>query len=102
MSTSTGRRTNLVRGGVLALAGLCATGGRVAADDAPAGAAPDAKLRERIVEVVAELRVEASKIRGLAWKRDVPIWKKEHFEGGAVWIGTPDDPQGVLSRTEVR
>ena len=27
-------------------------------------------------------------------KRDVPIWKKEHFEGGAVWIGTPDDPQG--------
>ena len=35
-------------------------------------------------------------------KRDVPIWKKEHFEGGAVWIGTPDDPQGVLTRTEVR
>jgi molybdopterin synthase catalytic subunit len=38
-------------------------------------------------------------------KRDVPIWKKEHFEGGAVWIGTPDDPQGVLSptsATEVR
>lgn len=30
-------------------------------------------------------------------KRDVPIWKKEHFEGGAVWIGTPDDPQGVRS-----
>ena len=27
-------------------------------------------------------------------KRDVPIWKKEHFEGGAVWVGTPDDPQG--------
>ena len=27
-------------------------------------------------------------------KEDVPIWKKEHFEGGAVWIGTPDDPQG--------
>lgn len=35
-------------------------------------------------------------------KRDVPIWKKEHFEGGAVWIGTPDDPQGVLAKTEVR
>ena len=35
-------------------------------------------------------------------KRDVPIWKKEHFEGGAVWIGTPDDPQGVLAHTEVR
>ena len=27
-------------------------------------------------------------------KREVPIWKKEHFEGGAVWIGTPEDPQG--------
>lgn len=27
-------------------------------------------------------------------KQDVPIWKKEHFEGGALWIGTPDDPQG--------
>jgi molybdopterin synthase catalytic subunit len=27
-------------------------------------------------------------------KRDVPIWKKEHFADGAVWAGTPDDPQG--------
>ena len=27
-------------------------------------------------------------------KREVPIWKKEHFEDGAVWAGTPDDPQG--------
>ena len=27
-------------------------------------------------------------------KRDVPIWKKEHFEGGAVWLGTPENPQG--------
>ncbi len=27
-------------------------------------------------------------------KQDVPIWKKEHFEDGAVWVGTPDDPQG--------
>jgi len=27
-------------------------------------------------------------------KQEVPIWKKEHFEGGAVWIGTPQDPQG--------
>jgi molybdopterin synthase catalytic subunit len=27
-------------------------------------------------------------------KREVPIWKKEHFEDGAVWVGTPDDPQG--------
>ena len=30
-------------------------------------------------------------------KQDVPIWKKEHFEGGAVWIGSPDDPQGTRS-----
>lgn len=30
-----------------------------------------------------------------ALKQRVPIWKKEHFEGGAVWIGTPEDPQGV-------
>lgn len=27
-------------------------------------------------------------------KQDVPIWKKEHFENGAVWVGTPADPQG--------
>ena len=27
-------------------------------------------------------------------KEDVPIWKKEHFEDGAVWVGSPDDPQG--------
>lgn len=30
----------------------------------------------------------------LRLKQDVPIWKKEHFVGGAVWIGTPEDPQG--------
>jgi len=27
-------------------------------------------------------------------KQDVPIWKKEYFDGGAVWIGTPENPQG--------
>jgi len=27
-------------------------------------------------------------------KRDVPIWKKEHFADGAVWVGSPEDPQG--------
>lgn len=28
-------------------------------------------------------------------KRTVPVWKKEHFEGGAVWIeGDPSSPQG--------
>lgn len=31
-------------------------------------------------------------------KQDVPIWKKEHFEGGAVWVGTPEDPQGERAR----
>jgi molybdopterin synthase catalytic subunit len=30
-------------------------------------------------------------------KRDVPIWKKEHFVGGAVWVGSPEDPQGEHS-----
>jgi molybdopterin synthase catalytic subunit len=30
-------------------------------------------------------------------KREVPIWKKEHFEDGAVWVGTPEDPQGERS-----
>ena len=28
-------------------------------------------------------------------KKTVPIWKKEHFEGGAVWIeGDPSAPEG--------
>jgi molybdopterin synthase catalytic subunit len=38
-------------------------------------------------------------------KRDVPIWKKEFFEDGAVWVGTPEDPQGERTapvRTEGR
>ena len=30
-------------------------------------------------------------------KQDVPIWKKEHFVGGAVWVGSPEDPQGEHS-----
>ncbi len=28
-------------------------------------------------------------------KQEVPIWKKEHFDGGDVWVGTPEDPQGT-------
>lgn len=32
-----------------------------------------------------------------ALKRDVPIWKKEHFADGAVWVGCAHDPQGALS-----
>lgn len=31
----------------------------------------------------------------VALKRDVPVWKKEHFEDGAVWVGAPDDPQAA-------
>jgi molybdopterin synthase catalytic subunit len=26
-------------------------------------------------------------------KQDVPIWKQEHFEDGAHWVGSADDPQ---------
>jgi len=33
-------------------------------------------------------------------KRDVPIWKKEHFEDGAVWVGSPDDPQAERAARE--
>ena len=42
----------------------------------------------------ALLAVEAYVAR---MKRDVPIWKKEHFEGGSVWVGSADDPQGERS-----
>ena len=35
-----------------------------------------------------------------ALKQRVPIWKKEYLTGGAVWIGTPDDPQGTRSALE--
>jgi molybdopterin synthase catalytic subunit len=27
-----------------------------------------------------------------ALKRNVPIWKKEFFRGGEVWIGDPEEP----------
>jgi molybdopterin synthase catalytic subunit len=33
-------------------------------------------------------------------KQDVPIWKQEHFEDGAVWVGTPEDPQGERAAAE--
>lgn len=29
----------------------------------------------------------------LRLKQDVPIWKREQFEDGAVWVGSADDPQ---------
>jgi molybdopterin synthase catalytic subunit len=33
-------------------------------------------------------------------KQDVPIWKKEFFEGGAAWIGSPEDPQALRAAEE--
>lgn len=56
----------------LALLGLLATGVPARADDSTAAGTPDAKTREAVVRVVEELRQEASKIRGLPWKQDVP------------------------------
>src|SRR5262249_31162006 len=35
-------------------------------------------------------------------KTRVPIWKKEHFRGGAVWIGTPDDARARRGRRAPR
>lgn len=40
--------------------------------DAPAADGPDEAQRAKVKQIVAELRDEASKIRGLAWKHDVP------------------------------
>jgi molybdopterin synthase catalytic subunit len=31
-------------------------------------------------------------------KEVVPIWKKEYFEGGEVWIGDAEHPQGATLR----
>ena len=30
-------------------------------------------------------------------KQDVPIWKQERFEDGAVWVGSATDPQAARS-----
>ena len=36
-------------------------------------------------------------------KRTVPIWKREHFRGGRVWIGaTPSDSRRAAARRKVR
>jgi molybdopterin synthase catalytic subunit len=40
----------------------------------------------------AALEAVADYVRRL--KQDVPIWKREHFQDGAVWVGSPEDPQG--------
>ena len=76
--SSIGPRRSLRVAGALAAAclvlpALDGPGRGARADETPAaGTAPDAKTRDEIVKVVDELRAEASKIRGLAWKHAVP------------------------------
>lgn len=75
MSSSGPLRSSAARASLFAATFIAfgAFGGAVAiADGAPAGTTPDAQKREEIVKVVEELRIEASKLRGLAWKHDVP------------------------------
>ena len=59
-------------------------------------------IGELVVVVAASAPHRAAAFAGVEafirrLKEDVPIWKKEHFEGGAVWVGTPEDPQGRTS-----
>lgn len=35
-------------------------------------------------------------------KETVPIWKKEYFEGGEVWVGSEDDPQARRAEAAAR
>jgi len=60
--------------------------GRLAIGDVAVVVAVSAPHRRAALDAVEDF------VRRL--KEDVPIWKKEHFEGGAVWVGTPEDPQG--------
>lgn len=60
--------------------------GRLAIGDVAVVVATSAPHRAAALDAVEDY------VRRL--KEDVPIWKKEHFEGGAVWVGTPEDPQG--------
>jgi molybdopterin synthase catalytic subunit len=48
----------------------------------------------------AALEAVADYVRRL--KQDVPIWKRELFRDGAVWVGTPEDPQGERGLEEAR
>ena len=32
-------------------------------------------------------------------KQTAPIWKKEYFEGGEVWVGSPEDAEAHAART---
>ncbi len=34
-------------------------------------------------------------------KQTVPIWKKEYFEGGEVWVGSPEDAASDGRRSEL-
>jgi molybdopterin synthase catalytic subunit len=76
---------------VVAAHGLCGLAcvhriGRLALGDTAVVIAASAPHRRAALAAVDDFVVRM--------KRDVPIWKQEHFEDGAVWVGAPDDPQG--------
>jgi molybdopterin synthase catalytic subunit len=79
------------RHGLSALACIHRTG-RLEIGDTAVVAAASSPHRKAALEGIEDF------IRRL--KEDVPIWKKEHFEDGAAWIGTPTDPQGRTGRQE--
>lgn len=60
--------------------------GRLAVGDVALALAVASPHREAALAAVADYVARL--------KQDVPIWKQEHFEDGAVWVGTPEDPQG--------
>lgn len=60
--------------------------GRLEIGDTAVVVATSAPRRRAALEAIDDFIVRL--------KQDVPIWKKEFFEGGAVWIGSPTDPQG--------
>lgn len=64
--------------------------GRVPAGESALVLAVAAPHREAALAAVADY------VRRL--KQDVPIWKQERFEDGAVWVGTPEDPQGARAQ----
>ncbi len=94
----------------MALAGLRALGDELAARHGLGGVACAHRLgpvppgESALVLAVsaphreAALAAVAEYVRRL--KQDVPIWKRERFEDGGVWVGTPDDPQALRASGE--
>ena len=64
--------------------------GRVPVGESAMALAVSAPHREAALAAVGEF------IRRL--KQDVPIWKQERFEDGAVWVGSASDPQATGPR----